>query len=388
MSEPLEENIMPDGGSGSAPNPSADSKVQGGALSIRRLRKRFGSVTAVEALDLEMSAGEFVSLLGPSGSGKTTTLALVAGFQRPDAGSIHLSGRNITQLPTYQRNIGLVFQNYALFPHMSVEQNVGYPLRMRRVSRAERERRVADALQLVQLSGLVNRYPRELSGGQQQRVAVARATVYQPPLLLMDEPLSALDKALREDMQIEIRAIHRDLGTSILYVTHDQEEALGMSDRIVLMNHGRVVQIGTPQEIYTRPSSLFAASFIGHSNFLKATVEGSDGSDLTSVRLSNGALIRATPSQGVSPGQSVLVLIRPEDIRLGDAGSGEDQLGVRLTDVRYFGKRYRCQGRFETGDACTLEISPSEGLELIESGVGNIRWISADAVIIPTDGNF
>ena len=224
-------------------------------VTLAGVGRTFGSTTALHELSLNVSTGEFVSILGPSGSGKSTTLNLLAGFDFPTTGSIHIGGRDVTWEPAYARDIGMVFQNYALFPHMTVNENIAFPLRARRWPRAEIAPAVERALNLVQLGTLGERLPSELSGGQQQRVALARAVVYRPKVLLMDEPLGALDRKLRADMQIEIKKLHRELGTTFLYVTHDQEEALSMSDRIAILRHGRLEQIGPPREVYTRPKT-------------------------------------------------------------------------------------------------------------------------------------
>ena len=243
------------------------------ALVLRDLRKAFGSAVAVDGIDLEVRRGEFVTLLGPSGSGKTTTLRMIAGFMSPSGGSIEIDGQDMTRVPPYRRDVGMVFQNYALFPHMTAAQNVAFPLRMRKQSRAEIDRRVADALELVKLRHLAERYPRQLSGGQQQRIALARAVVFEPRLLLMDEPLGALDRKLREALQLEIIRVSRELGATVLYVTHDQEEALVMSDRIAIFSEGRIEQLGSGEDLYDRPASLFVADFIGESNILRGTYE-------------------------------------------------------------------------------------------------------------------
>ena len=239
-------------------------KASGAQLRLRQLTKTFGAAKAVDQISLDVPAGAFVSLLGPSGSGKTTTLNLIAGFLTPDAGDILLDERSIADVPPHKRNIGMVFQSYSLFPHMTVADNVGFPLRMRtKLSREAARKRIDDMLGLVQLAHLASRYPRQLSGGQQQRVAMARALVSHPRLLLMDEPLGALDKKLREQMQVEIKRIHRSVGTTVIYVTHDQTEALTMSDLVVVMHHARVAQVGTPRVLYEAPANLFVADFLG-----------------------------------------------------------------------------------------------------------------------------
>lgn len=243
------------------------------ALILRGLAKSFGDVLAVDGVDLEVRQGEFITLLGPSGSGKTTTLRMIAGFARQSAGTIEIDGVDMSNVPPHQRDVGMIFQNYALFPHMTAAQNIAFPLEMRRTGRPEIKQRVAEALALVRLEGLGSRYPRQLSGGQQQRIAFARAVVFHPRLLLMDEPLGALDKKLREALQLEVMHISRQLGATVVYVTHDQEEALVMSDRIAIFNRGRIEQLGRGEDLYDRPVSLFVADFIGESNILRGRFE-------------------------------------------------------------------------------------------------------------------
>src|SRR5699024_6932337 len=249
----------------------------GASLSLKAISKRFGSVTAVSDVDLAVEPGEFVSLLGPSGSGKTTSLNMIAGFEEPNDGRIFINDRDITDIPIHRRNIGMVFQGYALFPHMTVEKNIEYPLKQHGFSKPEREEAISEALSKVSLEKFRDRMPSQLSGGQQQRVALARAIAYRPPLLLMDEPLSALDKALREGLQTEIRRIHRELGTTVVYVTHDQDEALALSDRIVVFNEGRIQQVGTPDDLYKNPSNDFVSGFLGESIRLSGSIDNRDG---------------------------------------------------------------------------------------------------------------
>ncbi|HEV7415172.1 MAG TPA: ABC transporter ATP-binding protein, partial [Tianweitania sediminis] len=253
---------------------AASPHSKGALIEIRGLGKRFGSVVAVDDVSLTIDAGEFVALLGPSGSGKSTVLMSVAGFERPTAGQILIDGVDCTGLPPNKRNIGMVFQHYTLFPHLSVGDNVAFPLKMRGIGKAERRRQAEQALEVVRLSGYAERMPKQLSGGQQQRVALARAIVYNPRVLLMDEPLSALDKNLREEMQIEIKRLHAELGFTVVFVTHDQGEALTMADRIAILKAGRLQQVSPARSLYERPSNLFAAGFIGEMNILPVTWDG------------------------------------------------------------------------------------------------------------------
>jgi putative spermidine/putrescine transport system ATP-binding protein len=314
---------------------SADTAVTNGAhVRLRQLTKSYGNVAAVDGVSLDVPAGAFVSLLGPSGSGKTTTLNLIAGFITPDSGDILIDQHSVADVPTHKRNIGMVFQSYSLFPHMTVEQNVGFPLRMRStLGREAARKRVAEMLALVQLSHLEARYPRQLSGGQQQRVAMARALVSGPRLLLMDEPLGALDKKLREHMQAEIKRIHRSVGTTVVYVTHDQSEALTMSDLVVVMHRARIAQIGTPRALYEAPANVFVADFLGDSNLVPATIAALEADGCT-VKTRGGDVIRAAPAQfAAAVGAPVILLVRPEDMTVQAVGAAPQDGSQQLTGV-------------------------------------------------------
>src|SRR6267154_2263534 len=264
---------------------------RGASVSLSNLERRYDRVAAVAGVSLDILSGEFLTLLGPSGSGKSTTLMMIAGFEMPTGGDIAIDGTSVVAMPPYRRNIGMVFQNYAKFPHLTVADNIGFPLKQRGVGKAERARLVGEALELVRLPGYGERYPRQLSGGQQQRVAFARAIVFKPRLLLMDEPLGALDKQLRENLQLEMRRLHADLGITFVYVTHDQEEALTMSDRVAVMNEGRIAQVGAPEDLYDRPADRFVASFIGESNFMPGVVQGAENGVV--VADCGGTILRA-----------------------------------------------------------------------------------------------
>ena len=289
-------------------------------VSLRKVSKSYGDLVALHETSLDVRQGEFLTLLGPSGSGKTTLLNLIAGMATPSGGEIILNGRDVTSLPAEKRGMGMVFQNYALMPHMTVFENIAFPLQIRKVPGDEIKRRVAEVLELVRLPQVAHRKPQELSGGQQQRISIARCIVYKPSLILMDEPLGALDKKLREQMQLEIKHIHTQLGITMLYVTHDQEEALNMSDRIMLMNAGRVEQLGTPAELYFEPVSEFVADFIGQSTLLGAEVI--DAGEIGTVRLESGETCRVRlPGQARVPGMKGKLLLRPESLRIIDHDS-------------------------------------------------------------------
>jgi spermidine/putrescine ABC transporter ATP-binding subunit len=292
------------------------SAERGADVELRGIRKRYGGVVAVESLDLLVQPGEFVSLLGPSGCGKTTTLRAIAGLIQPDGGLVIVGGRVMNDVPVHRRGLGLVAQNYALFPHMTVMENVTFGLRMRGMAPSEIEGKAREALATVQLAGLEERYPRQLSGGQQQRVALARCLVVGPSVLLLDEPLGALDKKLREAMQVELKSLQRQVGITTIFVTHDQEEALTMSDRIAVMHQGRLQQFATPQEIYEAPRNRFVADFIGVCNFLEGRVSGRDGAALL-LRTDAGDLVCvAAPAEGSPPdeGARVVATLRPEKL--------------------------------------------------------------------------
>jgi putative spermidine/putrescine transport system ATP-binding protein len=290
-------------------------------IDIKQLTKRYGDFTALSSIDLSVAKGEFVTLLGPSGSGKSTLLNMIAGMARPSSGSISLDGRDAMSLRTNQRELGMVFQNYALMPHMTVFENVAFPLRVRKVPRVEIRQRVERVLEMVSLTGTAHRKPVELSGGQQQRVSLARCIVYNPRLILMDEPLGALDKQLREQMQLEIKRLHSQLGITMLYVTHDQDEALTMSDRIVLMKDGRIEQQGRPDTLYFEPRTQFVASFIGHSNLLAGKVAARQGIDTeVSLQTAHGMFTARYHGQSPAEGAAASILVRPENLAiLGDA---------------------------------------------------------------------
>ncbi len=289
------------------------------AVCFNAVTKRFGEVAALNAVSLAIKHGEFMTLLGPSGCGKTTLLNLAAGFLSPDSGEILIAGDRVNDLPTYKRQIGMMFQNYALFPHMSVAGNVAYGLKVRHVPKGERARRVEEALALVRLTGLEDRKPRQLSGGQQQRVALARALVINPTVLLLDEPFSALDKNLRASMQVELREIQRKLNVTTIFVTHDQSEALSLSDRLAVMSEGRIRQLGTPQEIYRQPCDRFVASFVGDTNVLRGRLEGVEGASaiiavgVARVKVPRGPLIDVAASAPVD------LFVRPEHLTITDA---------------------------------------------------------------------
>lgn len=313
------------------------------SLEIDAISKRYGAVDAVRDVSLRVERGSFLTLLGPSGSGKTTLLMMIAGFTRPTSGRLRLDGRDITDQPPERRNFGMVFQGYALFPHLTVRQNVEFPLRLRRIPSAERSAQARRALEMVQLETLGDRLPRQLSGGQQQRVALARALVFGPDLLLLDEPLSALDKKLRADLQGELRQLHQRLGTTFIYVTHDQEEALSMSDEIVIFNRGSIVQRGGPRALYDAPASHFVAGFLGRTNFITGAPDRIEG-DCLHYRVGNLGLRQALTGHALAGQKAdlaagkVLIGLRPEKIRLaGEPPTKDNALPATVTGTTYFG---------------------------------------------------
>ena len=318
-------------------------------LSLEKLSKRFGDFTAVESLTLDIERGEFVSLLGPSGCGKTTTLQMIAGLHQPTEGRIHLDGQDITDLPPNRRGLGIVFQSYALFPHMTAAENIAFGLEMRGVPRADRTDRVARALDQVQLGQFAARYPKELSGGQRQRVALARALVIEPPILLLDEPLSNLDAKLREEMQLELRVLQQKVGVTTILVTHDQSEALSMSDRVVVMEQGRAVQVDTPLTMYEEPRDAFVSGFVGKTNLFDGQAE-----DAGNVRL--GEYVVSAPGHGFAPGARMKVSLRPEKIVLGPKGEGVD---ATVGTVAFHGSHWLYTLTSSLGDL--IAVAPNTG---------------------------
>jgi putative spermidine/putrescine transport system ATP-binding protein len=353
------------------------------AVEIDRVSKRFGTVTAVDSVRLTVADGEFLVLLGPSGCGKTTLLRMVAGFITPSAGDISLDGRPITNQPPGKRNIGMVFQDYALFPHMDVAANIGFGLRERRLPAAEIAQRVAALLDQVRLTAHAKSYPDQLSGGQQQRVALARALAYAPQLLLLDEPLGALDLKLREAMQQEIHALQRRLGITTIMVTHDQEEAMNLADRIVIMESGRIRQIGTPQQLYSEPASPFVAQFVGKINFLEGTIAASDAAACV-VTLSGGARVAAPPHADWRPGQAVTVAVRPEAMRLVACGvpPGQNRLAATVERSIFLGNRVRSTVTLADGQDVTVE---SAHADMPDPGAAvDIIWHPAQTRLFPS----
>ena len=348
-------------------------------LELRDVTKRFGEVVALEAVSLDIARGQFVTLLGPSGCGKTTTLRIVAGFEAQTAGSVSIRGESVDGLPAYRRNVNTVFQNYALFPHLSVFENVAFGLRVKSRPAAEIRRTVGQALEQVRLGGLDRRRPHELSGGQQQRVALARALVNHPAILLLDEPLGALDLKLRKEMQLELKRLHREVGITFIYVTHDQEEALTMSDLIAVMDAGRIVQLAPPREIYDRPRTPFVANFVGVSNLLAGVVRESAGRSAT-IEVEGGWLFGKTLERPPAAGERVLVAVRPEKLRVTKDGRG---LRGQLEDFVYLGSRATLVVRLDGDRLLQVEDSAAE----LQNGAGRIgepiavEWSDADCVV-------
>ncbi|PLP60773.1 polyamine ABC transporter ATP-binding protein [Mesorhizobium loti] len=344
-------------------------------LTTRKVTKTYGSAHAVDAVDLAVHSGEFLTLLGPSGSGKTTLLMMIAGFVQPTSGDILLGDAPITNLLPERRNFGMVFQGYALFPHLSVADNVAFPLKARGISRSESEARVRKALAQVQLEHLAERLPRQLSGGQQQRVALARAVVFSPDLLLLDEPLSALDKRLRNDLQEELKQLHRQVGKTFINVTHDQEEALTMSDRIAIMRDGAVVQVGSPKALYDRPASRFVADFLGKSNFLDCAVTGIDN-DVIRCTLGGRDFFQLAPDDALAVGDSTLLALRPERIEV-HAAAPEGQpnsLTGEVRSVSYTGVNFHVVVR--TAEAGDIMLTTPTWRAQVAPEIGNRLWIS------------
>lgn len=342
-----------------------------------------GRNLVVDNLNLTISQGEFLTMLGPSGSGKTTSLMMLAGFEAPSGGHIHVAGRSLDTVPPHRRNIGMVFQNYALFPHMTVAENLDYPLRIRKIAKAERNERVRKVLDVVQMRTFAERKPAQLSGGQQQRIALARAIVFEPDVVLMDEPLGALDKNLREHLQLEIKHLHERLGITVVYVTHDQSEALTMSDRVAVFNAGKIEQLATPAELYERPATPFVAGFIGENNRLAGEISGRDGEDYT-VQTDTGHRMVVYSSFQFSERQRVIVSVRPERVKIDEGAACLNTFGGTVEEVIYLGDHKRVHVKVNKTSTLVAKV-PNAGtnIDITPSQVVSLGWNSTDAVLIP-----
>jgi putative spermidine/putrescine transport system ATP-binding protein len=352
-------------------------------VSLRNLNKHYGDFAAVDNISLDIKDGEFLTFLGSSGSGKSTTLSMLAGFETPSSGEILVNGQSLVNVPPHKRDIGMVFQRYSLFPHLSVRDNIAFPLAIRKLAAAERERRVDAMLKLVQLEQFAHRRPSQLSGGQQQRVAIARALVYEPRILLMDEPLGALDKKLREDLQDELRQLHRRLGITIVYVTHDQEEAMRLSQRIAIFSHGKIVGLGSGYDLYQNPPNAFVASFLGNSNFLKLKAQGNAVATFEGQPLS----IRLTAN--LQTDQDVLLMVRPEKaLALSNEqalaeplAAGWNEVSAKVVEVLFLGESQTCSVVTAGGTSMTVKALSAAGMPLKAGDPVKVRWATADACV-------
>jgi putative spermidine/putrescine transport system ATP-binding protein len=370
---------------------SQNASTVSGALEVRGLSKKFGDFHALSDVTFDLKKGEFLTMLGPSGSGKSTTLKIIAGFLAPDVGDVSVEGRSVVSTPPDKRNIGMVFQDYALFPHMTIAKNVGFPLECRRIPSAQRKRLVERMLEVVGLESMADRFPRQLSGGQQQRVALARALVFEPELVLLDEPMGALDKKLRQTMQFEIMRIVREVGATVISVTHDQEEAMVMSDRIALFNRGRIEQIGTPSELYEQPCSQFVADFIGESNLFSATVlPGAQSVRLSQWDSGTGHMAVDLPP-AAREGDEVTVLVRPDRIhplsveraRLTPSSPDQGEVSGVVKERVYLGTEFRMLVEVAGGPIVKVADKNVRDFESFEIGkTACLRWSKEDAVII------
>ncbi|MHB2060116.1 ABC transporter ATP-binding protein [Pseudomonas monsensis] len=352
-------------------------------VSLRNLNKHYGDFAAVDNISLDIKDGEFLTFLGSSGSGKSTTLSMLAGFETPSSGEILVNGQSLVNVPPHKRDIGMVFQRYSLFPHLSVRDNIAFPLAIRKLAAVERDKRVDAMLKLVQLEQFAHRRPSQLSGGQQQRVAIARALVYEPRILLMDEPLGALDKKLREDLQDELRQLHRRLGITIVYVTHDQEEAMRLSQRIAIFSHGKIVGLGSGYDLYQNPPNAFVASFLGNSNFLKLKAQGNAAASFEGQSLS----IRLTT--GLHTDQDVLLMVRPEKalaLSVSQAISeplpaGWNEVSAKVVEVLFLGESQTCSVVTSGGTSMTVKALSAAGMPLKAGDPVRVRWATADACV-------
>ncbi|MNJ15692.1 ABC transporter ATP-binding protein [Pseudomonas wadenswilerensis] len=360
-----------------------DSQQARTLVSLRNLNKHYGDFAAVDDISLDIQDGEFLTFLGSSGSGKSTTLSMLAGFETPSSGEILVNGASLVNVPPHKRDIGMVFQRYSLFPHLSVRDNIAFPLAIRKRSAAERDKQVDAMLKLVQLDSFAHRRPAQLSGGQQQRVAIARALVYEPRILLMDEPLGALDKKLREDLQDELRQLHRRLGITIVYVTHDQEEAMRLSQRIAIFSHGKIVGLGTGYDLYQNPPNAFVASFLGNSNFLRVKAHGNGAASFEGQPVA----MRLTP--GLAEGQEVLLMVRPEKalaLSVEQAArealpAGWNEVTARVGEVLFLGESQTCSVVTAGGTAMTVKALSAAGMPMQPGDTVKVRWAVADACV-------
>jgi spermidine/putrescine ABC transporter ATP-binding subunit len=363
-------------------------RSSGLSVGIEQVWRRYGSVTAVAGVSLHVEAGAFVSLLGPSGSGKTTLLMMLAGFEQPDAGRLTVGDRDLTRVPPNKRGIAMVFQRYALFPHMTVAENIAFPLRTRGMGRAEREDRIRRALSMVKLDEYAARKPAELSGGQQQRVALARAIVFEPPVILMDEPLGALDKKLRGHMQVELKQLQRRLGATVIYVTHDQEEALTMSDQVAVMDKGRLVQLGSPRELYDRPADAFVADFIGEMNLLPGTAGAALGTSCE-VALEGGSAAGRAHAP-LPQGAAIRLAVRPEHVTLSastqgaQGAQGAQGLRGRLVQLVFNGASTAMLVELPGGTILRADIGTRSAMADLEPGAEVVAtWHADEAIVFP-----
>ncbi|SDI72057.1 ABC transporter ATP-binding protein [Pseudomonas panipatensis] len=352
-------------------------------VSLRNLNKHYGDFTAVDNLSLDIQEGEFLTFLGSSGSGKSTTLSMLAGFETPSSGEILVDGKSLVNVPPHKRDIGMVFQRYSLFPHLDVRDNIGFPLSIRKRDPKERERQVDAMLRLVQLESFAHRRPAQLSGGQQQRVAIARALVYEPRILLMDEPLGALDKKLREDLQDELRHLHRRLGITIVYVTHDQEEAMRLSQRIAIFSHGKIVGLGSGYDLYQDPPNAFVASFLGNSNFIKVKTLGNAAADF------EGQALAIRPTAGVTPNQDLLLMVRPEKALVLSASEalaqapspGWNDIPASVLETVFLGESQTCTVATPGGTRLTVKALSGNAAALQPGAQVRVRWAASDACV-------
>jgi spermidine/putrescine ABC transporter ATP-binding subunit len=358
---------------------------KGHSVRLENVAKQFGNVLAVDHINLAVAQGEFLTLLGPSGSGKTTTLRIIAGLEFPTEGQVYIDEKPVVDKPAYKRDLGMVFQNYALFPHMTIFENIVFPLKMKRDLKKDLVKRVQTILEAVKLSGFQTRYPRQLSGGQQQRIALARALVYEPSVLLMDEPLGALDKKLREEMQLEVKQIQERFKITTIYVTHDQSEALTMSDRIALMNNGRIEQIGSPSELYEIPVNRFVADFIGESNFFEGVLSRVERGQCE-VKTSKGLTVRASIKTGIVEGQKINLTVRPERIQLNPTDQSLENLyqGV-VENIVYLGDVIKYSIVLDGGEQVIVKSQNSQVLVPYEKGRKvSLGWSLGHCFVVPS----